>query len=222
MKINLRLLTFYIFSLLFLILLILGTRLSVYFGATILVLYPFLIKEANHVVSILSVFLGALSLIFEIFLNKQYYFLSFVLFFLIMLIIMSFLISRLKGDMNTMLFIVMHIAFAIILSPIIKGFFTDLTNGNISTLGYFITVLFFFYLIILYYLIIKKIFSLSFIPEKLRCKQNLFYFSLAAIILILIGGYFYIFEHSEDRVRDFLIMISLVTTYGIYAYKERK
>lgn len=185
-------------------------------------------KKFDVIVSVAGIGLGIVSLAAEYFISRNFY--GFILitiivvifYFIFFNIIIQTQTHKLIQIFSFIILIIIAIAITRTLNPLMsevnsKGF---LNNGYF----YFVTVSWIIFTIVIYFIIIQMSFNLlkkSIIGDFPQL-NNYSYLALAIAILILSGGYYYISNFSENKLKDFLLVLSFAFIQSIVTVSAMK
>jgi len=180
-------------------------------------------KEPNYLLfGIPAIYMGIISLITYFLISKNIDLLVFLIIFIFicMIILYNFLKNYLKKGLNFIVLIIL-VYFLMAITISINSLLNSIDSNGFTNMYLYLGIIAFMALTVLAYFTLYRI-LFDFIKRLYNCSlfNNYFYLSLAIMTIILFSGYFYIQNLSQDRLKDFLIIISLafVTSFAGASY----
>lgn len=160
-----------------------------------------------------TLFAGIISLIAKIFLplNIDLFVLLGVVIFLAYLIIYNLFSTKMRLIFQILSSLILLILAGIVTISLNAIIGEIVIRGFSNSYFYWAVVLFIIFSILIYFTFLRTFFNLikKIFKIELRYLNNFLYLSLAIMFLTLFCGYYYISVFSEDKLRDFLLILSL-------------
>lgn len=176
--------------------------------------------------STLLISLGILAILTATILSRN---INIYVFFFMILIFFNLFVSYLLKNKKNIFSNVFYLSIFTILFyagiGLAKGGMSYLSGvgEGFPLMGYLIILAVFIYLFVTSFMFIEQLLYTTesigkkIISKEFLIKHNTFlYLAIASVIVILIGGYFYLVEISKEKVRDFLIILglALISSFG--------